>query len=75
MDILSNRVIYTFIIFFSMVMFFILYKPEFMFDKEGNVKPFGSSGSKTLFSFGYLCIIIPIIAFYGVTFICCKYIH
>jgi hypothetical protein len=45
-------------------MLLVVSKPGLMFQPNGDIKPFGVGGEKTVFSFGVFIIVLAIISFY-----------
>jgi len=60
-------------VFFSSVMFVVcmyiiyMYKPEFLFDPEGDLKPFGVHESETIYSLGVISCVLAVLLFYMVS--------
>jgi len=44
-----------------------MYKPEFLFDPEGDLKPFGVHESETIYSLGVISCVLAVLLFYMVS--------
>jgi|APGre2960657468_1045069.scaffolds.fasta_scaffold403940_1 hypothetical protein len=64
LKIINQRTIYTTMFFVLVVTLLIVWKPSFMFDNVGNVKPFGIGEEKTIFSLGCLVVTMAVFSFY-----------
>ena len=66
---LNNRIIYS--ISFLVLTLALLYtsKPDFMFNEDGSIKPFGTGKEKTIYSLGSVTMAITIISFFIFSFI------
>jgi hypothetical protein len=44
-----------------------MYKPAFIFDAEGDLKPFGVQDSETIYSLGVISCVLAVLLFYLVS--------
>jgi len=42
----------------------IMWKPQMLFDKDGDIRPYGVDKGNTVFSFGVVSIVLAIACFY-----------
>ena len=66
MGYLSNRVIYTIVLYGIIMVAIFQKKPRYMFGEEGELRPFGIHGEngETLYSFSSINFVIAILLFY-----------
>lgn len=69
----SNRIWFSLVLFLTVISIIIIIRPSFMFDENNNVRSFGLENSKTLFSFGLICIVLPFLIFYLISFLNVHY--
>lgn len=60
----SSRVVYSSLFFLLTAALLVVARPRFMFDDEGNPKPFGVGPGRTLFSLGTALLVLAILSFY-----------
>ena len=61
---INSRVIYSIVFYILLMILIIVSKPSIMFTKSNEVKEFGISDEKTMFSLGVFTVVIAIISFY-----------
>lgn len=64
MKFINHRTIYSSLFYVLVILLFVVWKPTFMFDKDGRIKPFGVGDSKTIFSLGVVVAALAIISYY-----------
>jgi hypothetical protein len=68
MGYLNTRIIYSIVFYILLIILIIISRPSYLFDINGNLKPFGvdldGTGNKTMFSFGVFSVVLAIISFY-----------
>ena len=64
MKFLNARVVYSIMFYLLSISLIILTRPSVMFDRNGNIKPFGLGAHKTAFSFGVFAVVLAISCFY-----------
>lgn len=64
MKFVNNRVQYSILAYVLLVSLIVVSKPPILFDKNGEVKPFGIGENKTIFSLGVLVVSLSILVFY-----------
>lgn len=60
----TNRILFTLLIYLVFLAIVISFKPKFMFDDNDQLRSFGVDDKSTLFSFGFLSILLPFILYY-----------
>jgi hypothetical protein len=60
----SKRVIYSILFFIAIMSILIVTKPKSFYQKDGKLKCFGMYGDDTLFSLGFITIVVAILVFY-----------
>ncbi len=63
-NLFTNRVLYALVAYFGIVCLLVITKPKFLFNKEGDLKPFGFSPHQSPVSFGFISVVMPIVLFY-----------
>lgn len=61
---LNTRLIYAIAFFILLILLISTMKPLLLFDRNGNVKPFGIGDEKTMFSLGVVTAVVAILSFY-----------
>ena len=64
MQIFSNRILFTLVIYLLLITFLLIIQPSCLFYDTGELKPFGSGEGKTLFSFSFVALLSPFIIYY-----------
>lgn len=60
----NTRLVYAVVFFVLLVLLVYTSKPALTFDTTGKLRPFGSGGDKTMFSFGVFTVVLAILSFY-----------
>lgn len=63
-NMLNKRLLYTLLLFVLTVTLVIVSKPSFVFDKNGDLIPFGTGDGQTILSLGVLVILLAYLSFY-----------
>jgi hypothetical protein len=64
MKFLSTRVVYS-VLFYSLTqLLLVTAKPSVIFERNGDIKPFGVGSHKTMFSYGVFSVVLAILCFY-----------
>jgi len=61
---LSARVLYAILFYTLLITLLVVSKPRFMFDEDGQLKPFGTGSEQTVYSLGVFVVIVPFFCFY-----------
>jgi hypothetical protein len=64
MFIASPRVIYSILFYILSIILIIISKPSLVYDKNGDVKPFGVGPDKTIFPLGVCVVAFAILSYY-----------
>ena len=64
---MMNRLLYSILLFSSIITLLYVSKNKIMFKQDGNLKEFGFENGKTLYSFGLSTVIIAYISVYVMT--------
>ena len=64
MNCVNSRIIYSASFFILLMILIFISKPSIVFDKEGNIRPFGIGYDKTMFSFGVFTVVMAVMSFY-----------
>ena len=66
---INKRLMYTVLFFVLLIILFIVSRPKFLFDQDGNLIPFGTGEGKTIIPLGIIVIILAFVSFYMFTMI------
>lgn len=61
---LNTRLLYSIVFFILLITLVHMSKVAIIFDKEGQLRPFGIGNEKTMFSFGVFTVVLAILSFY-----------
>jgi hypothetical protein len=61
---LNMRIVHSVLFYVLLMVLIFISKPSIMFEKNGDLKPFGVGYDKTMFSFGVFTVILAIMSFY-----------
>lgn len=61
---LNTRLLYSIVFFILLITLIHISKPSIIFDKNGEIRPFGIGKQKTMFSFGVFTVVLAILSFY-----------
>lgn len=64
MNYINSRIVYSVLFYILTMILIVTAKPSIMFEKDGNIKPFGVGYEKTMFSMGVFSVVFAILSFY-----------
>jgi hypothetical protein len=60
-----QRIVYSVTFYVLLMTLVIMWKPEMLFDKDGDIRRYGVEHGNTIFSFGVVSIVLAIACFYA----------
>jgi len=59
-----QRIVYSVTFYVLLMTLVIMWKPDMLFDKDGDIRRYGGEQGNTIFSFGVVSIVLAIACFY-----------